>query len=246
MKKFLKDIRGFLLGMVAMALIGSTFMPIQAAPAEHLSNVLAANNLEAIGAYLNYGITIKYNGETQILKTEGGERIYPITYQGSTYVPIRAVSQILGVGVDWDQATKTVLLGTPADGIDLIDTYTAYAADYASQVPSSQNKAITIGGVNVSHYLNLNAYWSSDAHNERIYFNLGGKYRSITFQVYAEKSTTLTVYGDNGYVLAEIPITGKSVPQTHTVELLNTIELQFKGDGIEGSNNAYIFDAMLK
>ena len=71
----------------------------------------AADTLKEISAYLNYGITIKYNGEAQNLADASGNRVYPITYNGTTYLPIRAVSNMLGIGVDWDGATQTVLLG---------------------------------------------------------------------------------------------------------------------------------------
>ena len=191
------------------------------------------------------GITIKYNGEEQILKTEKGERIYPITYQGSTYVPIRAVSNILGVGVDWDQATKTVLLGTPADGIDLIDTYKAYAVNVAKQYQSSDKKPVDIGGVNVSHYIKFD-YTSVGTRD--VFFNIGGKYETLTFQAYSAnpKDLTLTVYGDNDSVLAEIVLKARAVPQTYTVELFNTTQLTFKLSTNTNGDPIYIFDANLK
>ena len=89
----------------------------------------AANGLQEINAYLNSNITFKLDGEEQILTDATGVRTYPITYNGTTYVPIRAVANLLGVGVDWDQATQTVLMGDPEDGVDLIDTYKAYYTD---------------------------------------------------------------------------------------------------------------------
>lgn len=204
-----------------------------------------ADTLKAVSAYLNYGITIKYNGEEQILKTEKGERIYPITYQGSTYVPIRAVSNILGVGVDWDQATKTVLLGTPAEGIDLIDTLKIYSGTRAEQVQSSAKKSKVVGGITISHWLSL----QTDAqyhHEADAYFNLGGKYDTLTFQVYAEKDAKLTISGDNDYVLAEIDLKGAAVPQTIQVELLNTTQLHFHYYSAAEVAYTYIFDANLK
>ena len=96
MKKFKKHIVTL---AVALALVGSFVLGAN-----------ASTTLTAIQAYLNYGITIEYNGETQQMFDANGVRLYPITYNNSTYVPIRAVSNILGVNVDWDQATKTVIL----------------------------------------------------------------------------------------------------------------------------------------
>ena len=122
----------------------------------------AADTLKEISAYLNYGITIKYNGEAQDLTDAAGNRVYPITYNGTTYLPVRAVSNLLGIGVDWDGATQTVLLGEKADGTDLIDNFKPYNSyttdiDYRGSldpefIQSSEKQTTTIGGNTVSHW----------------------------------------------------------------------------------------------
>lgn len=71
----------------------------------------AADTLKTITASLNYGITIKYNGEVQEMKDANGNRVYPISYEGTTYLPVRAVANLLGIEVNWDGATNTVWLG---------------------------------------------------------------------------------------------------------------------------------------
>lgn len=67
---------------------------------------------EQITAYLNYNLTVTYNGETQVLADANGNQVYPVTYSGTTYVPIRAIGNLLGLKVDWDQSTQTVTLTT--------------------------------------------------------------------------------------------------------------------------------------
>lgn len=79
----------------------------------------AADTLKEIKAFLNYGITVKYNGEVQELKDANGNRVYPISYEGTTYLPIRAVSNMLGIEVNWDGPTQTVWLG---EGFVIIPT----------------------------------------------------------------------------------------------------------------------------
>ena len=71
----------------------------------------AADTLKTITASLNYGITIKYNGNVQEMKDANGNRVYPISYEGTTYLPVRAVADMLGIAVNWDGATNTVWLG---------------------------------------------------------------------------------------------------------------------------------------
>ncbi|MBQ9914965.1 MAG: hypothetical protein IJO50_02345 [Clostridia bacterium] len=75
------------------------------------AGAVATGNLEEIKAFLNYGITVKLDGQEQIMYDAQGTRVYPITYNGTTYVPIRAVSNMLDVDVNWDGENNTVLLG---------------------------------------------------------------------------------------------------------------------------------------
>ena len=73
---------------------------------------VAANALnEEIVALKSYEVNIKYNGEIQTMYDANGKQVFPIMYEGTTYVPVRAVSNIFGVAVDWDGETQTVLLG---------------------------------------------------------------------------------------------------------------------------------------
>lgn len=217
----------------------------------------AADTLKEISAYLNYGITVKYNGEAQNLTDASGEPAYPITYNGTTFLPIRAISNMLGVEVNWEQATQTVLLGKPADGTDLIDTFKPYT-DYVTEpglklssdapefIQSSQKENTDAGGETIGHWLK---FWniSEDPKQELVCsFNLGGKYSSLSFKVYSNKDTTLTVKGDNGSVLGEYDLTGGQVPQTITVDLQNTTQLTFIRNSPNSDTDTYIFSAILK
>ena len=73
--------------------------------------VTASGTLQEIVANLNYGITIEYNDVDQVMKDANGNRVYPISYNGTTYLPVRAVADMLGVKVQWDGPTNHVLLG---------------------------------------------------------------------------------------------------------------------------------------
>lgn len=75
------------------------------------AGMLAASNLEEIKAYLNKEVKIQLNGELWQPKDQAGNVQYPITYNGSTYLPVRAVGEALGVEIGWDGATKTVIIG---------------------------------------------------------------------------------------------------------------------------------------
>lgn len=67
-----------------------------------------------ITVQINPNITVKYNGKAQAMTDVNGNPVYPMLYGGTTYLPVRAVSNMLGVKVDWDGATQTVLLTNAA------------------------------------------------------------------------------------------------------------------------------------
>lgn len=73
--------------------------------------VNASNLLEPISAFLNHGLTVEYNDVDQVMVDANGSKVVPITYNGSTYLPVRAIANMVGIQVGWDEATQTVLLG---------------------------------------------------------------------------------------------------------------------------------------
>ena len=72
---------------------------------------VAASNLEELQAYLNKGVSITLRGEKWTPKDSDGSTLYPITYNGSTYLPVRAVAEATGLPVEWKGETQTVALG---------------------------------------------------------------------------------------------------------------------------------------
>lgn len=69
----------------------------------------AATGKKTLSAtYKNISITL--NGEKVALKDANGKAVEPFIIDGSTYVPIRAVSEALGLDVDWNGADNTVVL----------------------------------------------------------------------------------------------------------------------------------------
>jgi hypothetical protein len=229
----------------------------------------ASGTLQEIKAHLNSGITIKYNNTVQTLTDAGGNTIYPITYNGSTYLPVRAVSNMLGIGVEWDQATQTVLLGksdagsTPSPtGVDLLETFQPYSftnearqswnkdiTRYYEQVQKSAGNTMTIGGVATDHWVLMHTGRYCKTPTVSGFYNIGGKYNTLTFQAYSDYDATLSVYGDDEALLAEFSLTGSQVPQVCTVNVQGVTQLHFQmstnPEGKVIAVSAYIFDANL-
>lgn len=77
----------------------------------------AASNLEEIRAYLNRGISFEIKGNAWIPTDSSGTPAPPITYDGTTYLPLRVIANALDVPVDYDASTNKVLLGQMLDGV---------------------------------------------------------------------------------------------------------------------------------
>ena len=76
----------------------------------------------AAGSYAKWdnvfvGVSIVIDGETLEPKDVNGNIVDAVIYEGTTYLPVRAVAQALGAEVGWDQETRTVYLdtGKPAE-----------------------------------------------------------------------------------------------------------------------------------
>lgn len=75
------------------------------------ASAFAAGTAYTKQATLHYnGIKIQLNGETITPKDPNGNTVDPFIIDGTTYLPIRAVAEALGLNVSWDSATQTVIL----------------------------------------------------------------------------------------------------------------------------------------
>jgi nicotinamidase-related amidase len=72
---------------------------------------IAASNLEQISAFLNKDLKINLKGKDFQAKDSDGKILQPITYNNSTYLPVRAIGEAFGVKVNYNDDSSTVLLG---------------------------------------------------------------------------------------------------------------------------------------
>lgn len=67
---------------------------------------------QTITADINQDIKIYYNDELQTFKDVNGKVVYPLSYQGTTYLPVRAISNLYKADIEWDGETSTVAIKT--------------------------------------------------------------------------------------------------------------------------------------
>lgn len=91
---------GFLTALVLLGLIGTASATI----GRRTVNI----------DYNNINVTL--NGKAVELVDANGNAVEPFAINGTTYLPVRAVSTALGLDVSWDGATSTVILSDPSSG----------------------------------------------------------------------------------------------------------------------------------
>lgn len=87
------------------------------------SNKAVDGESRKVSVQIRKDFTIVIDGKEQVFKTSSGKMIYPLLYDGSTYLPLRAIGQIMGKTVDWDNDTKTVTLTGEGFTVTDADTF---------------------------------------------------------------------------------------------------------------------------
>ena len=211
------------------------------------AGALAAGKVEQIQAYLNRGITIRLNGEEQSMYDVKGNRVYPISYNGTTYVPIRAVSTMLGLDVEWDGATNTVLLGSndvvPKTKITDLTYYNRKSVTDGTTYKKVNTATDNLGKSYVDPLRLMRScetnYWESYMLTED-YSTFSG----TLFIAYENRDSATTcnvrIYGD-GELLYNSPTLTKGVkPVSFSVDIRGVDELKIEINGKWSSSYAWL------
>lgn len=91
--------------------------------------VFAKSGTETIEAIYN-NIKVYVDGVKISNKDSTGASVEPFIYNGTTYLPVRAVGEAIGKTVTWDGATQSVYLGGKPDEVQyLMDVCPPYAGN---------------------------------------------------------------------------------------------------------------------
>jgi hypothetical protein len=83
----------------------------------------ASGTLQTWKDVLVGGITIVLDGDVVDPRDANGNPVDPVIYNGTTYLPVRAIATALGKEVAWESSTKTVYLGwRPAENYNWVLT----------------------------------------------------------------------------------------------------------------------------
>lgn len=226
-----------------------------------------ADMQETISAILRRDLNIEVNGEKQILKDANGDVIYPITYNGSTYVPFRAIGNLLdGVEVGWDQDTQTASYTTTgnsagpdkpeAKGVDLIDDiepgFDGSSQAHLAFVRSGQGQKVKVAGKVLDHWLRASLWGEMFKQIPPCYswYNLSGEFDTLTMTAYSNYDVTVTVYENRtkDRILGTFPVTANAEPTTQTIQIDGAVQIYLDiiaDEHSTGDHYVYIYDAYL-
>jgi len=150
-------------------------------------------------------IKVTLNGEALKLLNAAGEVVEPFIMDGTTYLPLRVIGEALGLDIDWDSATSTVILADPeagdkedeevADGYWLPTKETVSYGNFYSSTTTHEYDAK--GNETHTHYVDADGITSDtyftydkngDCIEERFTNSLGAKstFRYTDTEVYEE------------------------------------------------------------
>ncbi len=219
------------------------------------SGVYAGATNEHVRALLNREVKITYNGELQELKDAHGTRVYPLTYNGSTYLPARAICNMTGTGVDWDGKNNTVLLGDlpTSEG----DAKTALLVDRKRSISTKidyTKNSFTINDMDILSFEGPDGIqefetgvgyhvWNgkSSCDKSRVkYFDVKG-FKKLNLTVGAiDNDVEVSIYKQDGEAISVFNIK-KGQLISKTINLRNVEKIGFGGNATKPGKKAYVY-----
>ena len=207
------------------------------AAAAVLTGILAVPTLAATGsqmARLDYqNMKVELDGQTLNLRDSQGNAVEPFTINGTTYLPLAAIGQALGLNVAWDGATNTVILtsgGTASSGTGTQGETTDIGVERAKSI------ALNHAGLSASDVTFVRSVLEYD--NGRAEYEVEFWKDNVEYDYEIDAST--------GNILsADRDIEGYTIPQQSQssndigVEQAKTIALNHAG--VSASNASFVF-----
>ena len=176
------------------------------------------------------GVSLYINDQKLDPKDPNGNPVEPFILDGTTYLPVRAVSEALGVPIQWEGSTWSVYIGqhtsdTPTVMLKDLDYFSG-----SESIRTAINDKDNVGG---THYgCIFGGSNSSDSFNRTYLIN--GQYTKmdgVIYQRYENRSESgqcwLNVYGDGKLIYSYKFERGTGMkPVPFSVDLTGVLELQ--------------------
>lgn len=210
-------VRTFLAGVLAALLLVGMVPPALAAAGMNIT--------------IYPGISVYMDDQKLEPKDANGNPVMVFTYNGTTYLPVRAISEALGKPVQWDGKTQSVYVGKhnsdkPAAWLSQMDYFSGTNSKSFKTAATEQDNTGTVHANCITQSF------------ERTYL-LNGQYSKITgtlYQCYAMRSERIIdgdgggvyIYGDGNLLFAKTYSKGTEgiQPFPFEVDLTGVLELR--------------------
>ena len=180
--------------------------------------------------------TIIIDGKEYTFKDANGNRAYPILWEGSTYLPLRAIGEIMGSTVGWNDSTKTVTL-TSSSTVTDADTFnpsgtTDTTADGHISLDKAKQIAAADAGAAYADVTFLKGYKEYD--DRRWEYEIDFPYNGYKYE-YTINAETGAVVSKESEILR-----GSSVPATGSVTMDEAKQTALTDAGATEANAEFI------
>ncbi len=211
----------FVAGVLAAAIVSQLVSPAMAA--------LAGKTIEVFT-----GVNVYVDDQLIQPKDVNGNSVEVFVYNGTTYLPIRAIGNALGKPVQWEGKTNSAYVGKhtgdkPAVWVKDLDYFVGQEWEIYNgkdNIGTEHNGAVS------------DDFWSGGFSNTYL---ISGQYSAISgtlFQKYADRSemetSTLKIFGD-GELLYSADMKGGIKPLDFYVSVAGVLELTVKFETASGS-----------
>ena len=100
-------------------------------------------------------IKITLNGTPITPKDANGNAVEPFIIDGTTYLPIRAIADALGLDVGWDPGTSTVTLKEPSGAAPVVEEPSPSAMVWAPDSGLKYHSTAACSGIQYPEYITL-------------------------------------------------------------------------------------------
>lgn len=174
--------------------------------------VMATNGYKTIDIFYN-NIKIMIDGAEYVPTDANGNVVEPFAYNGTTYLPVRAVANAFGKDVKWDGENAIVYLGKegrmePDNSLDKVQ-YT----DYRESNPDNWLERINGTITDYNGYIYTNGYifcvhgGYKEDHNIIVEFPLNGQYSILKGKIVLPKTINTTTRVENDCHVDDADIT---------------------------------------
>jgi hypothetical protein len=204
-------------------------------------SVFAYNGTKNISATFK-NIKIYVDGSELTPRDSNGNVLEPFIYNGSTYLPVRAVGEAVGKNVSYDSNNNSVYIGNDVESKSLVGTQLD-----PYQIETGDIEDVKMGGKVYRNAVSLMTYEGS----QRAYYNLNGQYTSISGLYGYEdgdrssSQATICFYGD-GKLIKEITVYGGQLPKNFNLNVTGVSQFVIETQYIQEYSHVCFGDVIFK